>query len=863
MNFFFHQLGRSISVFFRTLRAFFSRKIVGLGSQLRRLTNFSRHATKAASSSLQGVMSAAQKPTSPSDYVETGRLYISKALIIRILLAIVALGLIIYFLAWPFILSHFLVARFVKTDKRVPDWSGRVIVYSDKKKTLPLYEGRLEDGVLQGEGKQYDDEGILIFEGQFKDGVHDGSGKEYVDGVLAYEGQFADGVYSGRGKRYDEGQLVYDGQYDEGLRAGSGTAYKDGRLLYDGQFQNDLYEGRGKLYRDGALYYDGDFHDGVPEGIGTAYYPSGKLAHQGQYMAGKPDGNGTAYDEDGNKVFTGVFADGQYGGEGTLYFPEGGQLVGEFKNGEPTGTVEWKKNGILYYQGEWSDGAPSGFGTFYNKAGKVIYAGSLRGGTLDGHSFVGASTDKLREALGEGSVRTEVANDCFWIVAEELGMTAFCTFQTEEAPSTVFQIYLTAPESGDWVSILPGAAHTLPVQWGENAEPSPVTIYYEERPDVRLVEGKYFGENAVVDNRRTTVLYSDESREQAVLVTWVQTDVSLKSLNLGGGSAKVDDVAGFMDALDKIDGPAGAGGGAAFGKTSPDAAFAEVQDVAGAASATDAMIGYWEQKERMLALQEMDERLGMLLEDARKAEAKGTGSAEAVEALEQQRLELTNQMESSLTAGKRMELQAESAGVKNMDAYALGDMLVDFDPSDLSTAELTLAAVAYAQALDSETDTAAVETAVKESLLDLTDTYSAVKLALANYQTAAENTQRAAGAYSTGLGTKESWYAAMDAQTLARMEMCSALAAFSRDANTLNQRTGGWVSRTFNWHNDVFGPLFEAELLPDEPEEEPEEPAEDPLEGEDPAALPPEDETDPEDQTDDDDDDEENIPPLG
>ncbi len=869
MNFFFHQLGRSISVFFRTMRAFFSRKIVGLGSQIRRLTNFSRHATKAASSSLQGVMSAAQKPTSPSDYVETGRLYISKALIIRILLAVVALGLIIYFLAWPFILSHFLTARFVQTDKRIPDWSGRVIVYSDKKKTLPLYEGRLEDGVLQGEGKQYDEQGILTFEGQFQNGVRAGIGKEYEDGVLVYEGQFADGLYSGRGRRYDDGLLVYDGQYDAGLRTGSGTAYKNGKLLYDGQFQNDLYEGRGKLYQDGALCYDGDFHDGVPEGLGTAYYPSGKISYQGQYLAGKEDGSGTAFDEEGNKVFVGTFAGGDFGGQGVEYFSDGGQLLGEFVNGEPTGTVEWKKNGILYYQGEWADGAPSGFGTLYNKAGKVLYAGLFSGGTLDGHSLVGSATNKLREALGESSLRTELSGDSFRIVAEELGLTALCTFQTEAEESTVFQIYLTASAQGDWVNILPGAAHTNAAQWPEGAEPSRVTIYFVGQDDVLLEEGTYEAENAVADNRRTTVLYADESREQAVLVTWALTDVTLTALNLGGGSAKVEDVAGFMKALDKMDGPAGAGGGAAFGKTSPDAAFGSVSDVAEAAGLTDTMLGYWEQKEQLLALQEIDDRLGVLLEDAKAAVAKGTGSTEAVEALEQQRLELTSRMESSMTAGKRMELQAESSGVTDLSGFSLGNMLVDFDPADLNLSELTLVSVAYAQAKDSETDTAEVETAVKAGLLDLTDAYSTVKLALAHYQAAAENTQRAAGAYSTGASTKAAWYEAMNAQSLARIEMCSALSDFSRAANALNLLTGGWVSRSFNWHNDVFGPLFEAELLPPEPEEEPEEePGEDPMgdpalppeDEEDPAAVPDE---DPEDTPDEDPDDEENVPPLG
>ena len=100
MNYFFHQLGRSLGVFFRTIRAFVSRKLMGITTTLRRLTNFSRHATKVASSSLQGVVSATQKPTSQADYVETGHLFISKALIIRVLLVLVAIAVIGYVVVW-------------------------------------------------------------------------------------------------------------------------------------------------------------------------------------------------------------------------------------------------------------------------------------------------------------------------------------------------------------------------------------------------------------------------------------------------------------------------------------------------------------------------------------------------------------------------------------------------------------------------------------------------------------------------------------------------------------------------------------------------------------------------------------------
>ena len=838
MGYFFSQLTRSIGVFFRTLRAFFVRKMMGITTAIRRLTNFSRHATKVAASSIQGVVGAAQKPTSPSDYVETGHLYISKALIIRVLLIIIALVLIVYFVVWPFVLSRFLTARFFVEDKRVANWSGRVIVFADKKKTIPMYSGRLEKGTLQGEGKLYDSEGVLSYEGQIKDGERNGSGKEYDDGILVYEGQFVSGLYSGNGKSYDGGQLayegqfsnglfsgygkrydgnwiVYDGQYEEGKRSGSGTAYSDGKRLYDGQFMDDLYEGRGKLYQDGKLRYDGSFHAGVPEGTGTAYYPGGKVSYQGQYLAGREDGTGTAYAENGMKTYSGGFAEGVYSGEGTLFFTDGSQISATFEDGEPTGSVEWKKNGILYYRGEWDEGAPSGFGTLYSKSGKVLYEGPFLGGTIDGRSLLDYSTDELRTALADSSVKNENDGSAFRIIADELGLTVLCTFQTESEDSRIYQIYLSAPEKNDWIAILPGMDHTLAVQWPEGEEPDPLRIQYIGQLGVSVPAGSYPAENNVKDARRTTALYEDEQREHSVLVTWERQDVKPSPMTPGGGnSSKVDKL---LDALDKMIGSEGtaASKGASFGGGSTDAAFAELDDADAAVSATDAMIDYWEETERQHSLEEVVERNETLLADARSALAKGIGSEEAVKALEQTQEELKTQIEACRTAIKRAELQAGSAGVENIGAYALEELLVSFDPADHKVDELVPIAVAYAQAVGGDVDASAVEAQVKLGLLNLADAYSAMKLALSRYQNLSASAKDAAGAFSMGLGAKDAWYGAMNSETLARIDLCKAMAEFSKQANHFNQLTGGWVSKTFDWHKGVFDVLFRA-AIPEE-----------------------------------------------
>ena len=181
---------------------------------------------------------------------------------------------------------------------------------------------------------------------------------------------------------------------------------------------------------------------------------------------------------------------------------------------------------------------------------------------------------------------------------------------------------------------------------------------------------------------------------------------------------------------------------------------------------------------------------------------------DSASALEQEQTELASRIEACQTELKRVELTALEAGADDLGKFALGEMLVDFDPSGQEVGELSLIAAAYAQATGSDADAAAVQKAVKEGLLDLMDAYGKVKLALSRYQALGANTKSEASSYAMGLGSKEAWYRAMNAQTLGRIEICEALADFSSLANSFNQLTGGWVSRTFDWHRAVFEPVF-------------------------------------------------------
>lgn len=190
LSYLFKQFISSCGIFFRTIRAFFTRKVAGFSAYLRRVTNFSRKATKVATDSFQGAATAIKKPTKREDYVETRRLFISKSFLILGAITLILLALLIYFVVWPFLLSHFFTARFYQKDSRVETWSGKVIVCYDEKKKKPMYKGTLKEGVLQGKGSQYDEDGLLTFEGTFLDGMYDSNGILYDKGVMIYQGEF-------------------------------------------------------------------------------------------------------------------------------------------------------------------------------------------------------------------------------------------------------------------------------------------------------------------------------------------------------------------------------------------------------------------------------------------------------------------------------------------------------------------------------------------------------------------------------------------------------------------------------------------------------------------------------------------------
>ncbi len=757
----FTQFIRSLGIFFRTIRAFFTRKLVGLSARLRRLFNFSRNATKIAMSSLQGAAAMAQKPSKREDYIETDRLFISKALLLWLVAGAVALGLAVYFVIWPFVLSHFLTARFFVEDKRVENWTGRVILYYDKKKTVPMRSGRLTDGRLEGEGKEYDE-----------------------NGVLSYEGSFRAGLYNGTGSAYENGVLVYTGDYAEGLRSGTGKLYTNGNLFYEGQFQAD-----------------------VPSGEGTSYYAGGGIAYRGEFANGVFEGQGTSFSRQGTRMYEGGFSGGLYNGQGSLYLSRRERITAVFSEGEPEGAVRWLKNGILYYEGEWGSTCAEGFGKIYTQTGNVLYEGRVTGGTLDGPWLLDLGLDEFRSAMGEGKLTEETnPGGGFTITSTALGLTAQCRFRQDGTDASVqtVGVFQAQGDGKDWVELLPERLTGSGVWTGEVEMPAvqgiplPAGTYQAQEK-----EEESYWQLLLFNESGSPVLYQCGRREEEL--PEISGPVGFPADE--AGDSRTSALLASLDLMEDT-GAAAANGGTEsnpyLGSTDPGSALAACQDGEAGAQLMNALLLYWENAERRTAAENNLARTQQLLDDA----AALGGSTDTLEAA---CMALADTIETCAHEMSKAAMAAQTAANADPAAYDAAAAAVMFDPAQLNTENLALTTAAYVQGKGGTVDPASMALDLKTALVDLSTSYQAVQAAIRNYEDAGNASQQAATAYAMETGSKTGWFTALSAKEDSRAALVAAISSFSRQANELNRQSGGWVSRSCGWYASEFTELFQLE----------------------------------------------------
>ena len=149
------------------------------------------------------------------------------------------------------------------------------------------------------------------------------------------------------------------------------------RLLFEGMYLRGkrIKYGR-EYYYDGELKYEGYYLDGEKSGKGKEYICN-HLIYSGEYKNDKKNGKGQEYNNKGAIIFQGVFFNGKkWNGFG---YNVKGIKVYDLKDGQ--GIVkEYFDNGLLLYEGEYSNGERNGIGKEYNSREKLVFEGQYLNG---------------------------------------------------------------------------------------------------------------------------------------------------------------------------------------------------------------------------------------------------------------------------------------------------------------------------------------------------------------------------------------------------------------------------------------------------------------------------------------------------
>ncbi|NCW81050.1 MAG: hypothetical protein EBV68_04135, partial [Betaproteobacteria bacterium] len=186
--------------------------------------------------------------------------------------------------------------------------------------------GECKDGLANGLGKEFYEDGTQKYVGNFQNGKYHGQGSSYnKKGNLTYKGSFGNGLPNGEGSFYEDGELYYTGCVKNGKANGLGmqildfngstsnllkssTAYDESsKYTYEGNFKDFRFDGNGVLKKDNKIVYEGECKDGLANGSGQLYnLSSNTLKFDGIFRSGKLY-QGTWYDENGRKTYIGQF----------------------------------------------------------------------------------------------------------------------------------------------------------------------------------------------------------------------------------------------------------------------------------------------------------------------------------------------------------------------------------------------------------------------------------------------------------------------------------------------------------------------------------------------------------------------------
>jgi uncharacterized protein len=263
-------------------------------------------------------------------------------------------------------------------------------------------EGTYNYGKKDGYFKQYDKQGNLVSIKKYSNDVEVLDAPElasyeirtdyYKNGKVKIVASYKDNIPEGVRRDYDpQGNIKQAYVFKTGIIIGQGIIdaaglkqgpwkefYDDGELYGEGVYKDGKKQGEWKFYfKDGRIEQIGRYNTaGKPEGVWKWYYESGNLKREESLTDGLENGEMKELTDSGNIIIKGNFINGEEDGE-WVYEVNDDKETGSYMNGKKEG--EWKgyTNGMLYFQGNYVEGLPSGMHIYYWDNGRLNKKGNM------------------------------------------------------------------------------------------------------------------------------------------------------------------------------------------------------------------------------------------------------------------------------------------------------------------------------------------------------------------------------------------------------------------------------------------------------------------------------------------------------
>lgn len=157
-----------------------------------------------------------------------------------------------------------------------------------KKEDIPENTSCLQGNCAEGFGIQEfhkEKKRIARYEGTFKNGMYDGEGLYYYENGDRYKGGFkADKMHGYGVYEFFQSGDRYQGEFREDRMDGKGIYYTRKGNRYEGNFKNGKLFGEGKLIRRDGEVFIGSFRDDIPSGKAIIKNKAGKVIFDGEFQ---------------------------------------------------------------------------------------------------------------------------------------------------------------------------------------------------------------------------------------------------------------------------------------------------------------------------------------------------------------------------------------------------------------------------------------------------------------------------------------------------------------------------------------------------------------------------------------------------